>query len=249
LIMPLIKFENVDFSYLPKERILNKISFSLEKGHCLAIVGESGSGKSTLGKLIIGELKTKQGSIEYQNKPLNKCRQDKRLSYTKNVQMVFQDSTETFNPQIRIKDILAEPFIIHRLPFDDQILSALLKEVFLPSYFLTCYPHQLSGGQKQRLSIARALSLKPSLLILDEPTSSLDIITKMQVLSLLKSIKNKFNATYILITHELNIARVMADKVIVLKKGEIVESGDMREIFANPQHNYSKKLLSSISNL
>lgn len=247
--MPLIKFKNVDFSYYPKEPTLKQISFSLEKGHCLAIVGESGSGKSTLGKLIIGEIKAKHGSIEYQSKPLCDCLKNEKLNYTKNVQMVFQDSTETFNPQVKIKDILAEPFIIHRLPFNDQVLSALLMEVFLPSYLLTSYPHQLSGGQRQRLSIARALSLKPSLLILDEPTSSLDIITKMQVLSLLKSIKNKFNTSYILITHELNIARVMADEVIVLKSGEIVEFGDMKDIFANPQHNYSKKLLSSISNL
>lgn len=224
----LLEVQNLNVKHLSKKRILgkneykailNNINFTLNKGSIVGVVGESGSGKSTLALALLRLLEY-SGDIIFEGKNYKEIVDFRH--FRKNIQIVFQDPFSSLNPRYRIKDIIKEGLSIHYKDRDsNQLILDFLKCVGLDASFAQRFPHELSGGQRQRVSIARALILNPKLLILDEPTSALDKITQKQILELLLDLQIKFNLSYILITHDLQIVRAICDKVLVLEKGSI----------------------------
>ncbi len=228
---------------------LDNVSFTVNQGSSLGIVGESGSGKSTIAKLICNIYKADKGSIEYKGKDISKLNKQEYDDYRKNVQMVFQDPNNTLNPKLKIRSSLIDGIKKH-ITKDNQeiekIMVSLMEMVGLNKEHLERYPHEFSGGQRQRIAIARALSINPSLIIADEPVSSLDVSVQAQILNLMKSLQ-KNGITFILISHSLAVVSNMCEKVIVMKKGCIMEYGNTDDVLNNPQSDYTKNLLRASS--
>ena len=211
-------------------KVLEDINFKIKKGEMIGIVGESGSGKSTLARQIIRLEKPTSGQVLLNNKDITNIKGKELKNIYKDMQMVFQDPIGSFDPRLTIGKKIIE----------------LLKLVGLDKQYIDKYPRELSGGQCQRAAIAKAISCEPKILICDEVTSALDVSVQGQVISLLKELKEKKNMTYIFICHDLALVELLCDKVIVLNKGNIVESGDAKEIINNPIHPYTKLLVNSI---
>ena len=224
---------------------VNNISFTIKRGKTLAIVGESGCGKSTLAKTILQLNNKNNGQIYFKNKEVNK----KSKQLKKAIQIIFQDPFSSMNPKMMIKDILLEGIKALKITKakSEQLLKLkrLLSLVGLPEDALYQYPHEFSGGQKQRIAIARALSVDPELVICDEPTSALDVSIQAQILNLLKSIQNEFSLTYLFITHDLSVVSYIADEVLVMYSGKVLEQGPVHNILTKPNHPYTKSLLNS----
>jgi len=225
---------------------LNNISFVLYQGETVGIVGESGSGKTTLGLAIL-KLVTSKGSIFFQNKDLLKISNDDLRKLRKHMQIVFQDPFGSLSPRLSIKQIIGEGLEVHfkNLNKEEKTkkINQALKDVGIDYNLQNRYPHEFSGGQRQRISIARALILKPKLIILDEPTSALDKTVQNQIIKLLWELQEKYSLTYIFISHDLQVIRALSDKVIVLKNGRIIEMGTSNQIFTNPKEKYTNALL------
>lgn len=215
-------------------KALDGISFSLKEGQILGIVGESGCGKSTLAKSILKLTEPTAGEINF-SLPIQRLRQD--------VGIVFQEPLLSLDPRMRIKDSLSEPLLAQRLGWSEERVAGLLEMVGLKGNILTRLPSQLSGGQRQRVCIARSLATMPKLLILDEPLSSLDVITQKQILELLITLQNNLKITYIFISHNIAVVKRIASQIIIMLEGRIVDQGDTPEIFTRPQSAYTKKLL------
>ena len=225
-------------------RAVDEISFSLKQGQNLAIVGESGSGKTTLAKAIMRQLDLYDGCVSMGNKAINHY---DRKSYASKVQIVFQNVTSSFNPRMRISQTLLEGLeTLNPNKANLSYLAELLQEVELDPELMHRYPHELSGGQLQRLSIARAISVNPEVIICDEPTSALDATVKVQILNLLLRLQREKGVSYIIITHDISIVDYFADHMIVMKQGKALESGSTQEILNNPQNDYTQALLSSV---
>ena len=225
-------------------RAVDDISFSLKQGQNLAIVGESGSGKTTLAKAIMRQLDLYDGCVSMGNKAINHY---DRKSYASKVQIVFQNVTSSFNPRMRILQTLLEGLeTLNPNKANLSYLAELLQEVELDPELMHRYPHELSGGQLQRLSIARAISVNPEVIICDEPTSALDATVKVQILNLLLRLQREKGVSYIIITHDISIVDYFADHMIVMKQGKALESGSTQEILNNPQNDYTQALLSSV---
>ena len=230
-------------------KALDNISISIKKGITLAVVGESGSGKSTLAKSLIRLIELDKGLITFKNKNLRIIDGDVLKNTRKNIQMIFQDPYASLNPRMKIVKIMEEPLRIHGLgDSSSQYLKivSMIKKVGLTEDDLSKYPHQFSGGQRQRIGIARALILEPELVICDEPVSALDVSVQAQIIQLLKSLQKEFGLTYLFITHDLRIVRHIANEVVVMKDGKLIEQGKTDIIFNNPKTNYTKELLASI---
>ena len=231
---------------------LDDISISITEGTTVAVVGESGSGKSTLAKSLIRLVDLDNGEIEFIGKNLLGLSGNNLKDIRKNIQMVFQDPYASLNPRMKVFDIINEPLLIHN--FKDRALREkkiknIITRVGLSYSDLFKYPHQFSGGQRQRIGIARALILEPKLVICDEPVSALDVSVQAQIIQLLKDLQKEFGLTYLFITHDLRIVRYIADHVIVMKQGKLIEQGKTDIIFKNPKSNYTKELLASIPGL
>lgn len=224
------------------------ISLQLKQGETLGIVGESGSGKSTLGRAIIGLLPS-EGKIVYKGQDLSQLSNKQRHKLKKDIQMVFQDPYGSLSPRMTIGEIITEGLTVHQpqLSKSERLIRArkALTEVRLDPNAINRYPHEFSGGQRQRIAIARALILEPSFILLDEPTSALDRSVQLTVIDLLKEIQLKHNIGYLFISHDLSVVKALSDRVLVMQKGEIMEQGSADEIFANPKHDYTKKLISA----
>jgi peptide/nickel transport system ATP-binding protein len=229
---------------------LKDINLTLFKGETLGLVGESGCGKSTLVKTIVQVEKYSEGSIFFKNKDISEFSKIELKDYRTKVQLIFQDPDSSLNPKMKVGDLITEPMIVHNLYNDKKRYAEealkLIKNVGLNENTFNKYPHELSGGQKQRIGIARAISLKPEILIFDESVSALDVSVQAQVLNLLNKLKDQLSLTYIFISHDLSVVKYMSDKIIVMKDGVFKEVGYSNDIYLYPKSNYTKKLINSI---
>lgn len=236
-------------------RAVDGVSFEIEAGKTYGLVGESGSGKTTIGKSIIGLEKITSGKIFYDGVDVtNKARKrsGKYEEYNREVQMIFQDSASSLNPKKRIIDVIAEPirnFSKISPGEEKKRVLELLDIVGMPEDALYKYPHEFSGGQRQRIGVARAVACKPKLIIADEPTSALDLSVQAQVLNFMRNIQDQYQLSYLFISHDLGVVKHMSDDIAIMHRGRFVEVGSKNEIFNNPQHIYTKRLLSAIPDI
>lgn len=222
---------------------VDNVSFQIAEGEVAGLVGESGCGKSTLAKLLVRLEKPTSGQIFFQGKELEGSLKDR--SICRNLQMIFQDPFSSLDPRMTALDLIEEPLVIHRLP-KAGIAKKLLGLVGLPAVAMDRFPHEFSGGQRQRIAIARALALDPKCLICDEPLASLDVSMQAQIAHLLKQLQKELKLTYLFITHDLAMLRIVANKIFVMYFGQIVEIAPTETLFRNPLHPYTQLLLASI---
>ena len=227
-------------------KAVDDVSFVLKRGETLGVVGESGCGKSTTSRAILGLNKPCGGEIIFNGKNVDEW---DRLEYHRKVQVVFQDPMASLNPRHTIRETLTEGMAYHKLCTKEESrdrAAELLKSVGLSENFLDRYPHEFSGGQRQRICIARAIALKPELLICDEAVSALDLTIRAQVLELLAELKAKLNLSLLFITHDIGVVQHVADRIIVMNRGKIVEAGSCEEVLKNPQEEYTQRLMAAV---
>lgn len=230
-------------------RAVDGVSFSVERGTTLGVVGESGSGKTTLGLTILRLIEPTSGRILFNGSDVTRLSKEELKYFRRSTGIVFQDPYSSLNPRMRVKEILERPLKIHSDEGEESRVERIIKtleEVGLSAEHLMRYPHELSGGQQQRVAIARAIILKPLLVVLDEPTSSLDVSVQAQILNLLLDLQSRHELTYVFITHDLLTAKHVSDFIMVMYLGKVVEYSTVREVFSNPRHPYTASLLSSI---
>ena len=228
------------------------ISLSLEAGKNYGLVGESGSGKSTVGRAIVGLERITAGQIIYEGTDVTAAIARRKSDHKRNVQMIFQDSGASLNPKKQIGQIISEPLhYFEQLSQQEEKkrVLELLEMVGLPEAALRKYPHEFTGGQRQRIALARAVALRPKFVIADEPVSVLDLSVQAQVLNYMKRIQEQYKLSYLFISHDLGVVKQMCDELAIMYRGRFVEYGDRQDIYLNPQHIYTKRLLSAIPNL
>lgn len=230
-------------------RAVDNVSFDVPAGTTFALVGESGCGKTTCAKLILGLETPSSGAIFFDGQDVHRLGRAERRAWRREMQAVFQDPYSSLNPRLRVRTIIAEPILAHERPTRaelDRRIAEVLDVVGLPADAAQRYPHEFSGGQRQRVAVARALALRPRMLVLDEPTSALDVSIRAQILNLLGDIQQEFGLTYLLIAHDLALVEHFADTVGVMYLGDMVEQGPARQVFASPVHPYTRALLGSV---
>ncbi|MFJ8257084.1 ABC transporter ATP-binding protein [Peribacillus asahii] len=233
-------------------RAVDGVSFELQQGETYGLVGESGSGKSTTGKAIVKLHQVTAGTITFQGKDLTYLSRGEMKPFRKDIQMIFQDPYSSLNPKKRVLDIIAEPirnFERVSVTEERKIVQQYLERVGLNPDSIYKYPHEFSGGQRQRIGIARSLTLKPKLIIADEPVSALDVSVQAQVLNFLQDLQKEFQLTYLFVGHDLGVIRHMCDRIGVMYRGRLVEEGTSQDIYKNPQHIYTKRLIAAIPDL
>jgi len=239
-------------------KALDGVNLKIESGKTFGIVGESGCGKTTLMRTLLRLVESTSGSVvlsneltqnNYSSNKLEDLSNNELRSFRRQIGVVFQDPMGALNPRMLIKDIVSEPLVIHgKTDNVRERVIELLENVGLGEEHLYRYPHEFSGGQRQRIVIARALALDPKILVLDEPTSALDVSVQAQILNLLNDLQEKYNLTYIFISHDLSVIEYMCDRLAVMYLGKVVEEANTEELFSNPQHPYTKALLSATPN-
>ncbi|MFD0679474.1 MULTISPECIES: ABC transporter ATP-binding protein [unclassified Paenibacillus] len=230
-------------------RAVDGLNFTVNTGETLGIVGESGCGKSTMGQMITQLLEPTEGEIWFEGKSLTELDKEEVRRTRRDLQIVFQDPFASLNPRMRVLDIVAEPLKVHGLAKGKQLRSTvieLLETVGMGEHHLDRHPHEFSGGQRQRIGIARALALKPKLIVCDEPVSALDVSIQAQILNLLKKLQGQFQLTYIFIAHGLPSVKHISDRIAVMYLGKIVELASRDELFVKPRHPYTEALLSAV---
>lgn len=225
-------------------------SFQLAKGKTLGLVGESGSGKTTIGLLLMRLQQASGGQALFQGKDILAMSEKEFAQYQRKIQIIFQNPYASLNPRFTVGQILMEPMQVHKIGANDterkKMALELLERVSLPTQAFDRYPHEFSGGQRQRIAIARCLTLKPEILICDESVSALDVSVQAQVLNLLQDLQDEFGLSYIFISHDLSVVKYISDQIMVMNHGDIVEIANSDELYQSPQHDYTKRLLSSI---
>jgi oligopeptide/dipeptide ABC transporter ATP-binding protein len=232
-----------------KLKAVNDVSFKVYKGETLGIIGESGCGKSTLGKAIIQLSRATEGKIIYQGKDITNLNKRELRGIRKDIQMVFQDPYSSLDPRKTILDLIKEPMIVHNIGSPSERndrVKELLIEVGLDAMHSTRYPHEFSGGQRQRINVARALALNPKIVVCDEPVSALDVSVQARVLNMMKRVQEKYDLTYIFISHDLGVVKYISDRIAIMYLGKIMEMGNSNEIYENPKHPYTEALFSAI---
>lgn len=228
-------------------KAVDDVSFTINKGETFSLVGESGCGKSTLGRTILGLYKPDQGSkIVFNGEDITNMPKSKQKQFSKKAQLIFQDPSACLNPRRTIRQILLEPFKIHRMKNGEERIIELMEMVGLATRFLDRFPHEMSGGQKQRVGIARALALGPELIVCDEPVSALDVSIQAQVINLLEDLQKQLKLTYLFISHDLSVVHHISNRIAVMYLGKIVELTTRENLYEKTQHPYTKALLSSI---
>lgn len=259
--MGLLKVDNLKVHFPIKGGIFNRtvghikavdgVSFNIEQGKTYGLVGESGSGKTTTGRAIIGLNPITSGNVYFEGQDITGGYKSKK-EIRRNIQMMFQDPYSSLNPKKRVLDIIAEPILNFETVTKNQAkrrVQELLEQVGLSPESILKYPHEFSGGQKQRIGVARAIALKPKLIIADEPVSALDVSVQAQVLNFMQDIQKELNLTYLFISHDLGVIRHVCDEIGIMYKGRYVEQGTTEDIFSNPQHIYTKQLVASIPDI
>jgi oligopeptide transport system ATP-binding protein len=257
---PLLRVQHLKVAYAKRSSILlrktgenvavSDVTFDVASGETVGLVGESGSGKSTVARAMMGLVKPTAGTIAFEGQDITRC-SPKQLKYVRrDMQMVFQDPYASLNPRLTVRDLIAEGWRVHHdmVPRKDWTTAAkeLMERVGLNPDYADRYPHQFSGGQRQRIGIARALALKPKLIICDEAVSALDVSVQAQVLNLLDDLQRDLGLAYLFISHDLSVIEHICDRVLVLNRGVVVEEGTAHELFENPKDDYTRVLLSAV---
>jgi ABC-type glutathione transport system ATPase component len=250
--VPLLKAENLSKRYVDAAGrnvlAVNDVSFDLAQGEVLGIVGESGCGKTTLARMLIRVLEPSAGQILLEGRDFALLRGSALKAARRDVQMVFQDPFSSLNPRHTVGHILAEPLIVHgtdRAAVKTRV-GELLAAVGLPAASVARYPHEFSGGQRQRIAIARALALKPKLIIADEPVSALDVSIQSQIINLIADVREQLGLSMIFISHDLSVVRHVSNRIAVMKAGALVEVASADSVFTRPRHAYTQALLAAI---
>jgi peptide/nickel transport system ATP-binding protein len=257
---PLLKVENLKVYFPIKKgffgrttdyvKAVDGVSFIVNPGETIGLVGESGCGKTTLGRALLRLVEPTEGSIIFNGRDIAQLSSEELRKSRRDFQMIFQDPYASLNPMHTVGDAIMEPMRVHKLYANDKERKAktmeLLEKVGLTAEHFQRYPHEFSGGQRQRISIARALALQPKCIICDESVSALDVSVQAQVLNLLNKLKQEFQMTYIFITHDLSVAKYMSDRILVMSKGQIVESGTPQQLYLNPKEEYTRTLINAI---
>lgn len=260
---PLLRVRDLQVTYPLRKNLFGRVlqslnavdglTFDIYRGEILGLVGESGCGKSTLGRAILQLIERSAGTVEYDGVSLDRLSRSQRKELRRKMQIVFQDPYSSLNPRLTIGQAIMEPLLCHHLCPDArsrrQRALELMQQVGLDTEWFNRYPHEFSGGQRQRVCIARALVLQPELVVCDESVSALDVSVQAQVLNLLNDLKERFGYTYLFITHDLSVVKFFSDRIMVMERGRIVEQGPSDQLFANPQHPYTQRLLAAIPRL
>lgn len=241
---PLVVAENLTKQY-GDATVVQDVSLEIQRGETLGVVGESGSGKSTVARMLLRLIEPTSGTITFDGQDITHASTREMRVLRRRIQVVFQDPYAALNQRMRVRQILAEPFAIHKEPCDRAKLSELLKQVGLDDSALERFPHEFSGGQRQRINIARALALRPEFLVLDEPVSALDVSVGAQVINLLRDLQRSHGLTYLFISHSMPLVRYLCDRVMVMQKGRVVETGDAVSLCDHPQEPYTQALIAA----
>jgi oligopeptide transport system ATP-binding protein len=233
-----------------KVHAVNDVSFALEDGETLGLVGESGCGKSTLGRCVLRLIEPTRGSVRFEDRELTQLDSGALRALRRRLQIVFQDPYSSLNPRLTVRQTLGEALRIHQLAKsaseEEAQVAELLRKVGLRPEHMARYPHEFSGGQRQRIGIARALSVRPKLVVCDEPVSALDVSVQAQIVNLLKDLSEELGLSYLFIAHDLSVVRFMSRRVAVMYLGRIVELGPVQELYEAPRHPYTRALLSAV---
>jgi peptide/nickel transport system ATP-binding protein len=241
--------------------VVDDVSFTIARGETLGVVGESGSGKSTVARMVLGLIEPTAGEVRFDNEVVAKARGARMRWMRRRMQPVFQDPYAALNPRMRVEEIVSEPFRIHaalagseaHLPSGRKAqrerVGELLKSVGLDDSALPRYPHEFSGGQRQRINIARALALRPELLVLDEPVSALDVSVGAQIVNLLRMLQREHGMAYLFITHSMPLVRYLADRIVVMQRGKVVEEGEADALCRAPREPYTQSLIAATPQL
>ncbi|MCR6109510.1 ABC transporter ATP-binding protein [Bacillus sp. A301a_S52] len=251
--MTMLNVEGLTKTYHGDTPAISNITFNLNKGECLALVGESGSGKSTLARCLLRIEAIDSGKIDFNGSAIEKLTERQLKPFRKKMQVVFQNPSAALNPKLKIKDSLIDPYAQYKREVTlshfsngskTSYIKQLLEAVELSTSLADRYPHELSGGQRQRVTIARAISIEPELIILDEPTASLDVISQDAILTLLTDLRKNLTLSYLFISHDLAAVNRISQRMMVMKKGEIVDQFDQKDLFAKDRHPYTQELVS-----
>lgn len=253
---PLVQIRGLSKKYLIRKSLFNKeyfyavnnVSFNLQKSSIVGLVGESGSGKSTIGRLVLKLIQKDAGQILFDGKDIYSFTKEEEKIFRRETSIIFQDPRTSLNPRWKIKDIVEEPLVVHNFPKKErkQLVEKAIIDAGLDTTFLEKYPSELSGGQRQRVAIARAIVLSPKFIVADEPTSALDVSIQLQIVNLIKKLKEEKNIAFLFISHDINLVGILCDYVVVLYRGEIVEKGDKKSVLKSSKHPYTKLLIASI---
>ncbi len=247
--MPLLEARDLTKTYAKNAApVVDHVSFSIERGQTLGLVGESGSGKSTIARIVLGLLEPTFGSVTFDDHSITGVPQHKLRPLRRRMQPVFQDPYAALNPRMRVEQIVSEPLIIHERHSRAERrcrCHELLLQVGLDDSAMSRYPHEFSGGQRQRINIARALALRPELLILDEPVSALDVSVGAQIVNLLRDLQREFALTYLFISHSMPLVRYLSTNIAVLRQGKLVELGSRDQVCESPREDYTRQLVAA----
>ncbi|HUY80201.1 MAG TPA: ATP-binding cassette domain-containing protein [Acidobacteriaceae bacterium] len=246
--MPLLEARHLVKTYAHSAPAVDDVSFTIERGQTLGLVGESGSGKSTIARMVMGLIPPTSGDVLFDNISLTTLPPRRLRLMRRRLQIVFQDPYAALNPRMRVRDIVVEPLIIHRVCPRSELrarASELLHAAGLDDSALPRYPHEFSGGQRQRINIARALALRPELIVLDEPLSALDVSVAAQIANLLRDLQREFSLTYLFISHSMPMVRYLSTRIAVLHHGRMVEYGDAAQICTAPRDPYTQTLIAA----